>query len=114
LKIQTLAPFDKSPRKLISLLIPPDGSGNSGKPLHPENRKQYDISELFPENSKYKNTFKNVLLSPNGILLHSSNCSNAENCSATSIYLQSFPKFVFKEIESRKITKICHCKRKLG
>jgi hypothetical protein len=36
-------PFNKSPRKLFSFLIPPDDSGNSGKPLHPENRKQYGI-----------------------------------------------------------------------
>jgi len=78
-----LFPFNKAPRKLFSLLTPPDGSGNSGKPLHPENRKQYNISELIPENSKYKNTFKNVLLSPNGILIHSSNCSNAKNCRCT-------------------------------
>ena len=48
--------------------------------MHPEN---YNISELIPENSKYKNTFKNVLLSPNGILIHSSNCSNAKNCKCT-------------------------------
>ena len=30
------------------------------------------------------------------------------------IYLQYFSKFVFNEIKSRKITKICNCKQKLG
>ncbi len=78
-----LFPFKKVPQKMFGILKPSNGTSNSAKPLHPELLKQYGISQLLPESSEFRHVFQNVLLAPNGVLLHTSTFNNEEQCRCT-------------------------------
>ena len=65
------------PSKFFDLLKAPDGSPESAPRLHPKLVQQYDVSQLFPGDAR----FKNVLLSPGGVLTHKLQCQDAERCS---------------------------------
>ncbi len=63
-------------KKMYALLKAPDGIGKSNHKLHPSLIKQYDVSEMFPDQLQ----LKNVLLSPNGVVRHMTRCASPENC----------------------------------
>ena len=92
------------PPKFFDLLQAPDGTPESSPLLHPTLVKQYDVSLLFPRHSE----FKNVLLSPDGVLQHSLNCKNDGNCSCVPhLYIcdHTGMRSCFKQLKKGKLPK---------